>query len=287
MEDNNSKNTKESEGNSKEVNSKNSEGFLKSLKSLNSREKTFWTVLIVLVIIVGLFLFVPSFTQEGSETGGDEMGEDSSDQLEEEIGNNENASEGQEDLENLGEDGVVAKVNGEEIKSEEAKEIIEQYQQQGQQVSSEEIIDQLVEQELISQEAENQGYSVSKEEAEQTVESQMESQAQTSNMSLEEYKKLLEQQGTSFEDIIKDTQEQLSTQNYISDELEGKDLNVSEEEAKAFYDENKEMIEQQSENASYEEAKPQIITMLEQQKQEEAVGVLVENLSEDAEIEYL
>jgi hypothetical protein len=175
---------------------------------------------------------------------------------------------------------VVATVNGEKINYDEVYAIQQSLIQQGQQSSGEEVVEQLVNQKLISQEVEKEGISISNEEAESTLKEQLSIQGAT----LDDYKQQLSQQGISYEGQISLLKENLENQKYFSQAMEGESIEVSEEEAKSFY----EMYKEQSseEIPPYEELKSQIIMTLEQEKQQEIITMILQKLRENAEIEY-
>jgi parvulin-like peptidyl-prolyl isomerase len=216
---------------------------------LNKNNQNFWkygAVLVLAVLVVGGFIFF---------SGGD---------------NNSNLS-----------GNVIATVNGEEITTSEVIAIQQLFIQQGQQISEEDALEQVINQKLISQEVEAEDYSVSTEEAESTIEQQLLIQG----ASLEDYKQQLSQQGIVYEEQIDSIKEELAVQKYLEIQLEGENFEVSEQEAQDFY----EMYKSQSpeEVPSYEELEPQIIATLKQEKQQEAIGYLIQELRAGAEIEYL
>jgi hypothetical protein len=176
---------------------------------------------------------------------------------------------------------VIATVNGEKITSEEVEAIQQLFVQQGQQISEEDALEQVINQELISQEMKKGDYSISTEEAESIIKEQIAMQG----ASLEDYKQQLSQQGISYEEQLDSIKEELAVQKYLETQLEGESFEVSEEETREFY----EMYEQQSpeEIPSYDELEPEIIATLKQQKQQEAVNILIQELRGNAEIEYL
>lgn len=177
---------------------------------------------------------------------------------------------------------VVAKVNGEEINSEEIVAAQEVIGQQGQEVSEERALEQVINQKLVSQKVESEGYSVSTEEAEATIEQQLSAQG----MTLEDYKQQVEEQGVSYQDQLNKISEELAVQNYISGNIDQESIEVTDEETEQFYQEYQNQDTEQ-EIPSYEEIKPQIIAMLEQQKQQELVSSFLKELRQEAEIEYL
>lgn len=175
---------------------------------------------------------------------------------------------------------AVAIVNGEKITASEISEIQQSFEMQGQQVSEEDALEQVINQKLVFQEAEKQNYSVSTEEAESVMESQLAMQGAT----LDDYKQELQKQDLSYNEEIENIKQQITIQQYLEAQFEDKDFEVSENESQEFY----EMYKQQLPgNITYEEAEQQIIMTLQQQKQQQAINSLVQELKNKAEIEYL
>ena len=176
---------------------------------------------------------------------------------------------------------VVATVNEEEITSAEVSEVRERYSQQGQSPSEEKIVEQIIEKELLLQEAKKDVDIPTNEEITATIEAQLAQQ----NLTIEEYKEQIEERGFSYEERFKDFKEQMILQKYIQEMFAEKNLSVSDEEVEETYDTYK----QQSPEGipSFKELGPQIRTQLEQQKQREAISSLIESLKSEAEIEYL
>ncbi len=177
---------------------------------------------------------------------------------------------------------VIARVNGEEINSAEIVAAQEMISGQGEEISEEDALERVINQKIISQEVEDQGYSVSAEQAEATIEEQLSAQG----MSLEDYKQEIEQQGASYEEQLQRIKQQLAVQEYLSDNIDEEALAVTEEESEQFYKSYQDQ-ESEEEIPSYEEIKPQIIAMLEQQKQQQAINSLIQDLRAEADIEYL
>ncbi len=179
---------------------------------------------------------------------------------------------------------VVAKVNGEEIKSDEIKSVQQMLSQQGQEISEENALDQLINQKVIFQEVEKQGYSVSNEEAEAVIEEQISAQGG----SLEEYKQELENQGVSYDEQLENIKKELAAQNYLADNINGDSIEVTDEETEQYYEMYKNQeSDSEEELPSFDELEAQIIAALQQQKEQEAVNSLIQELRQDAEIEYL
>ncbi len=175
---------------------------------------------------------------------------------------------------------VIASINGQEITSDEVAMIQQSFLQQGQQVSEEEALEQVINQEVLSQKVQQEGIVVTTEEAESVIEQQLTMQGAT----LDDFKQQVESQGASYEDEIENIKNQIATQNYLESALEGQNFEVKEEEAKGFYEMNKQQI---PENVTYEEVESQIIMLLQQQKQQEAISVLIQELRASANVEYL
>lgn len=179
------------------------------------------------------------------------------------------------------ESNVVAKVNGEEITSDQVELIQQSFLQQGQQISEEDATEQAINQELLFQQSEQEGNSVTDEETESLIESQLTQQGTT----LEEYKQQLESQGVSYENELENIKEQIEVENYLNSVFEEENLDVTKDEATGFY---KVYNEQSPEELPpYEEVEPQIISILEQEKQRDIIESLIQELRESADIEYL
>ncbi len=175
---------------------------------------------------------------------------------------------------------LLATVNDEEITLEEVSRMQQTYAQQGQQLSEENALEQVIDEEVLFQKAQYEGYDLNDTEAETTLETTLQQQNQT----LETYKQYLQQQNVSYEQQLKTYKEQLSIQSYLDAALKGQDFTVTDQEAEAYY----QSYEQQSseEIPPYEDLKSQIIDYLKQQKQNEAINTLVQDLREEADIQY-
>jgi hypothetical protein len=175
---------------------------------------------------------------------------------------------------------VIAVVNGKDITSDEVLEIQQLFLQQGQQVSKEDALEQAINQEILLQKVQDEKFVVSNQEAEASIEEQLAMQGAT----LEQYKQQLEMQGVSYEEILDDLKLQIATQQYLEHEFKNETFNVSDEEALTFYETYKEQSPE--EVPEFEELEDQIIATLQRQKQQEATNVLIQNLRQDADVEY-
>ncbi|MGM5488480.1 MAG: hypothetical protein ACQESG_06015 [Nanobdellota archaeon] len=171
---------------------------------------------------------------------------------------------------------VVATVNGKEILQEEVQQTQQMFMQQGQQVSEEQVLNQLIDQMLLAEQA--QEYMPSTEETEQTIEAQLQQQG----MTIDDYKQQVEAQGIAYEDQLEQLKQDLAIQNYLQKQLEDYEYNISSEEAKEYYEEYK--TTQNGSVPPFEELESQIMAVLEQEKQQEAQQEIIEGLREKAEI---
>ncbi|MFO7710904.1 MAG: SurA N-terminal domain-containing protein [Candidatus Woesearchaeota archaeon] len=200
------------------------------------------------------------FEQETPEQGAEETPEQGEEETGDELTGN-----------------VVATVNGEEITSEEVSAIQQTFMQQGQQVSEEQALEQVISQKLLAQEA--QEHMPTNEEAESAIEMQLQQQ----NATLEQYKQQVQAQGMSYEEQLQRIREDLAIQTYLEANMDN--FTVTDEEAEAYYDEYK-ASQAPNEVPPYEELEAQIVATVQQQKQQEARLAIVEELKEDAEINY-
>jgi len=175
---------------------------------------------------------------------------------------------------------VVATVNDDEIKSEDVVAAQQSLLQQGQQISEDDALEQVINQKVLEQKVQQENIVVTSEEAESVIEQQLAMQGAT----LDDYKQQVESMGVSYEAELENIKNQIATQQFLESQIEGQTFDVTEEEAQEFY----EMYKTQSpeEVPSYEELQPQIIVTLEQQKQQEAINILIQELRTTANVEY-
>ena len=183
---------------------------------------------------------------------------------------------GEPGLEPETDDSVVAVVNGEEIYQSEVDEIQQMQQQQGMPVEEGMIIEQLVEMELLLQEAKNRGLSVSDDE----VKEELEQLLQMQGMSVEEAEQML---GPQFETLIEEQKQQMLIHKLIDDEFEGP-TDVTDEEKQEVFDQL-EAMGQIPEDETYEEVEEQIGMMLEQEQEQQAIMGLLRELEEKADVD--
>ena len=176
---------------------------------------------------------------------------------------------------------VVAKVNGEAITSEDVTKLrVKAYEFLRKQMSDEEALEQLIAETLLYQEAEQQDYAPTMDEAEQELEARVTS----SGMTMEDIKaELAKKSSFSYEEYLQDFQRQLAINSYLDDAVQVPE--VTEEEAREWY---KNYMQQHPEagNMTFEQLELEIMAILEQEKRQEAITRFIEELKEKADIEY-
>lgn len=177
---------------------------------------------------------------------------------------------------------VAALVNGEEILMEDVTSMQQSSAQQGQQLSEQQALEQLIDQEVLTQHALQDEFLPTDEE----VEDQIDVTLQQYNMTQEELEQQLQQSGMTYEEYTQSVEESLATQNSLSEAVE--DYDVSDEEAEQQID----MMLQQY-NMTKEEFTQQLQQSgmtydgyIDQMKQQIVQNQLIEDLKEEAEIEY-
>ncbi len=176
----------------------------------------------------------------------------------------------------LPDNNVAATVNGEKIMQEDVAEMQQVYAAQDIPISEEEVLEQLIMQEVVYQAATE--YLPTEEEAEE----QLEAQVAMMGWTMEEFRDMLEEEGLSYDEQLEDFRRQTAIQDYLQDAVTVPE--VTEEEAREFYEEYKQQYPEE-ELPPFEEVEPQIVMQLEQQKQQEAIGPFIEELIEKADIE--
>jgi len=175
---------------------------------------------------------------------------------------------------------VVAVVDGEEINSDQVTAIQQLYLMQGQQIPTEDALEQIINQLVLEQKVVEENIVITTEDAELLISEQLGIQGAT----LEDYKAQVASQGVSYEAELENIKRQIAVQFYLESQLEGQSFEVTEEEAQEFYN----IYEEQSleEVPSYEELESQIIVFLEQQKQQEVIIEHIQELRLNSNVEY-
>lgn len=228
------------------------------------------------VIIFAIISFYPTIDLSSDvQTPGSDIADDM-DVVETESGPQSTLPSAQ-----TGENPVIAEVNGEEIHLQELRQVEATAQAQtGQGVESTVLLDQLITNKILLQEAENRNISVTTQEAKASLEEQI----VQNGMEVDQFKESLQAQGTTYDDTVDLYQEQLTINELLIDETSSGSA-VSESEKESFFDENIDTIKGQfGDDVAYEDVADRIEATILQQKQQGAVMEFVNQLRGNAEI---
>ncbi|SDF94956.1 SurA N-terminal domain-containing protein [Halanaerobium congolense] len=211
-------------------------------------------------------------------------------------------------LKNKMESNIVAKVNGEKITSKElaqkastnqllmkinqidqqflqtltstesGKKVLKEYQKQQ--------LDNLINNILLQQKAENVGITLNQKEKEQLYQQQKKRILKNNNLNQEKYLSILKNQGYKNEKEYKQQflkNPQLKVNKLIEEKVVS-NINVTSSEIKQFYEKNKEQFTKDDKTQPLEKVKPQIKELLKQQKRNKKISQYVKNIREKAEI---
>lgn len=220
-------------------------------KKNNNTSKTTLAVIIIAVIAVGAFYIFSNSEQTPEQT----------------------LSEGEEQ--------IIAEVNGNSITLGDvhrAKEVLELTSEKI--ITNERALEQLINDKIILQKANEQGIEVTFEEAEQNLIEQLEGTGRT----LEDIKENLEGQGRNYKEEIEYARKQMTIRKFIEQTLEFPE--ITDEEAKIYYEQNKGKMFT-GEVVPYENIAEQLKQAMAQQIQQQKVSEYVTELRENADIVYL
>lgn len=230
---------------------------------------------LTLILTVGIAMMLAA-------CGGDDAEENQ--QEDEELAEQANEELEVTEEEKVDDEDVVVNINDEDIKGKYYNVIYKQTKMQmhqfGEDASDldavkEHTLDELIAQELVMQDAEEQGIDVSDEE----VQTELDDFKKENEEGLQDYLSEFELTEESFKDQILFS---LVLNKYIQEEIEIDE--VTEEETKEMYDGLK---EQNEEIAGYEELKEDIKQSLENQKKQERLQAKIDELKQSADIEKL
>lgn len=204
---------------------------------------------------------------------------------------------------------VVAAVNGEEITAQQlaqkanVNQILQQVSQVDQQLaqilaSSEagnkvlkelrnKKLDSIIDNVLLKQAAEEADITLSQKEKDEIYQQQKNAILQQQQMTEEQFLSILNKQGYENEAAYKkefSNNPQIKINKLIEEKVIA-NIEISEEEMKKAYEENKDALAQSGQDTSFEKIKPKLKQMLKQQKQGQAINQYLSELREDAEIE--
>ena len=178
--------------------------------------------------------------------------------------------------------GVVATVNGEDIMGQEAAAIQQQLAVSGENITTQEAVEQAVRTRLLKQEVEEKGYMLSVEEVEQRLAKQLQSQGST----IEDFKAQVSAQQRSYNETIENFRFRFSVQTYFSEVVDS-NITVTEQEINQYYQQYKQQAQAQGQNvSSLEEVRDRLVENVKQQKVSQARNQHIQSLVEQATIEY-
>jgi len=152
------------------------------------------------------------------------------------------------------------------------------------------VLDSLIDRELQSQKIEKLGITATEEEVEKAVDKQITSTIESSEKyeTEEDLKKAFESQGNQSYEAAKDNLRKQVKQSILQNKLREEvtsGVEVTENEMKTFYEENKESYKEDGNQKPFEEVKEKIKSTLIQQKKNEAWNNWLQEVREEANIE--
>lgn len=173
-------------------------------------------------------------------------------------------------------DTVIATVNGQELTQREVSAVAQNPQIQ----DEEQAVEQLIDIVLLEQRAEEEGFTATEEEVEELLTAQLSQQG----ADLEDYKEQLEQAGASYDEVVEQYKSQIAAEKYLEQQAEGIETpEVTDEDVQALYEQ---LQSQGQELPEFEEVEGQLRQLAEQQGQQQVVQVVVQELRENADIDY-
>lgn len=187
-------------------------------------------------------------------------------------------------------DNKVATVNGQNITADELDRQVQlikaSYEQHQMEWNEEEmqtlILEHMIDQTLLRQEAEKDGMAPSDAEVQENIET-----VKGQFPSEEEFNQVLEYQNMSVADLKVDIYNEISVNRYLDENIESQDIVVSDQEVIDYYEQFKASVEAQGQDqvVSIEEVRPQIEEMLIAEKLEVATSAIIQELRANGEIE--
>ncbi|NDL57133.1 SurA N-terminal domain-containing protein [Phytoactinopolyspora mesophila] len=243
---------------------------------------------VLLGIGLAVALFGAAACGDSDDAGNGETGEAVAD---EEVPGQEDIP--QPDIEGIPD--IVATVNGQDILKEEFvttyeaqfEQMAMQSQMSGEPVDEEQLKEQtaenMINSELLNQEAENRGVEVSESDLDETLE---ELATENGLGSADEFMAALNEQGMEEEEIMSQLETQVRLDSLITEEAG--DIEPTEEELQELYDQaeaqQEELGEEGSELPPFDEVKPQLEEQAKADKESEVVQALIGDLRENADV---
>jgi len=174
---------------------------------------------------------------------------------------------------------VVAEVNDKKIRLNDIQDAVNMEISQGQTIDRISALEQMIAKILLLEEAQERNITITIAEAEEEI-TAMYTQ---SGLSQAEFEEKLEQIGTTYDQTLEMYREELLINKMLSDEVSKAEIQISDDEAKLVFDENKDVILAQVGNSTvFDDVSSQIKMTLLQQKQQKMALDIIEHLKEKA-----
>ena len=174
---------------------------------------------------------------------------------------------------------IVAEINGQEIRLNDVQDAVDMETSQGQTIDRTVALERMIAKILLLEEAQNRNISVAMTE----VEDEITSMYVQSGLSKEQFEDKLKEIGTTYDQTLIMYREELIINKMLADEVSKAGLQISDEEVKQVFDDNKDVITaQMGNNTVFENVSSQIKATLLQQKQQDIALDIIEHLKDKA-----
>ena len=172
---------------------------------------------------------------------------------------------------------VIAEVNGQEIRLEDVQDAVNMEISQGQMIDNVTALDRMIAKILLLEEAQARNITITMTE----VENEITSMYVQSGLSQEQFEEKLEEIGTTYDQTLKMYREELIINKMLADEISKTELQVSDEETRKVFEDNKDVIIAQMGNSTvFDDISSQLKTTLLQEKQQKIALDIIEHLKD-------
>ena len=172
---------------------------------------------------------------------------------------------------------IVAEVNGQEIRLEDVQDAVNMETSQGQMTDNVTALERMIAKILLLEEAQARNVSLTMDE----VEDEITSMYVQSGLSQEQFEEKLEEIGTTYDQTLKMYREELIINKMLADEISKTELQISDEEVRKVFDDNKDVIMAQMGNSTvFDDISSQLKTTLLQEKQQKIALDIIEHLKD-------
>ena len=176
---------------------------------------------------------------------------------------------------------VVAEINDKKIRLSDVQDAVNMEISQGQMIDDITARDRMIAKILLLEEAQARNITITMTE----VEDEITSMYTQSGLSQAQFEEKLEEIGTTYDQTLEMYREELIINKMLADEVSKAEIQITNEEVKSVFEENRDVILAQVGNSTvFEDVSSQIKTTLLQQKQQEIALDIIEHLKEKAVI---